>query len=403
MKSSSKQRTKMMKKSHALLSNFSVFNIILLIQLFKLSNIFVCHGASVNLSGSGGFGGYTFQPRSILRRGNPFRKRYESRRSGQYDSPSQPPQFFPDDSDDKMDDDYNLQNEEDVREVGISGRRSVRAEFDRFLGARPWSVDTRPKRPGTLSLTSKLITANVAVFVLQMMFPGVTQLGIKRSELILQGKQLHRLVTPVFLHGSIMHLLMNTYSLRNIGPEVEGLFGKGRFLATYIAGGVFGNILSAYNSPNPSLGASGAVFGLMGAYYTFLSRNESLFGRSGQLQMESVTGTLAMNVIFGLMSPGIDNWGHIGGAIGGAAMATTFGPKLHLLILPNGGRMVVDKPLLRLPRSIESIPERMSKRLRIAKLRMQMNSYQSDLSVKPWRPNKTRMHRRRSMKPRFPE
>ena len=83
-------------------------------------------------------------------------------------------------------------------------------------------------------------------------------------------------------------------------------------MATYVVGGIAGNLASAMYTPNPSLGASGAVFSLMGAYYTFLSRNEHLFGRSGQAMMGRVGSTLGMNVVFGMMSPAIDNFAHIG-------------------------------------------------------------------------------------------
>ena len=76
--------------------------------------------------------------------------------------------------------------------------------------------------------------------------------------------------------------MMNTFSLQNIGHEVEWLFSEGQFVCTYLASGVAGNLMSEYYSPNPSLGASGAVFGLIGTYYAFLSQNECLLGRSGQ-------------------------------------------------------------------------------------------------------------------------
>lgn len=199
---------------------------------------------------------------------------------------------------------------------------------------------------------------------------------------------------------------MNTYSLQNIGPEVEKLFGPGRFVATYLVAGVAGNILSAMNTPNPSLGASGAIFGLLGAYYTFLNRNGQLFGRSASIQMDNVGRTLFMNIIFGLASPGIDNWGHIGGAMGGALMAYYVGPKLFIARLPNGTRMVVDKPTFRLPRVIESIPERIGKNLTRMKRRMQV---ESELTLhrskpRPWRrtPERNRQDwRRRPIKPLF--
>ena len=194
----------------------------------------------------------------------------------------------------------------------------IKKDLQSMLGGyRPWSIDTRSRRPGVYSITTKLVITNIGLYAMQMFFPKITRLGAKRSDLIMEGKELHRLVTPVFLHGSITHLLMNTFSLQNIGPEVERLFGGGRYLSTYLLAGVAGNVMSAYNSPNPSIGASGAVFGLMGAYYAFLSQNERLLGRSGQDAMGRVSGTLFLNVLFGLASPAIDNWAHIGGALGG--------------------------------------------------------------------------------------
>ena len=60
------------------------------------------------------------------------------------------------------------------------------------------------------------------------------------------------------------------------------------WIIIYTLTGVVGNLFSAYNTPNPSLGASGAVFGLMGAYYIFLNQNDTLFGRSGQAIMGRV-------------------------------------------------------------------------------------------------------------------
>ncbi len=277
----------------------------------------------------------------------------------------------------------------------------IKRELENRLGGyRPWSVDNSSRRPGKFSWTSRIVVANVIMYGLQMIAPGVTRMGAKRSELILQGKQLYRLFTPVFLHGSISHLMMNSFSLQNIGPEVERLFGGGRFLATYVAAGVAGNIASAYYTPNPSLGASGAVFGLMGAYYAFLSRNADFFGRSGEAMMGRVSSTLFMNVIFGLASPAIDNWAHIGGGAAGVAMAITFGPKLYLMGLPSGGRIVVDKPAVRLPPSIETIPSKIENRLRRGRRRMQVNRFTSELSAKPWRKKPGTIRRPRQFKQR---
>lgn len=92
----------------------------------------------------------------------------------------------------------------------------------------------------------------------------------------------------------------------------------------------------------------------------------------------------------GVINPYVDNWGHIGGALGGAAMSYYFGPRLYMAGLPNGGRMLVDKPVIRLPRSIESIPEQFFERFDVVKSkvtrRMQVERFKADLPVKPWRP-----------------
>ena len=283
--------------------------------------------------------------------------------------------------------DYTYEDGEDEWDRLENIKRDLQSQLG---GYRPWSIDTTNRRPGQYSWTSKIAIANIVIYGLQMMNPNITKMFAKRSDMILSGRQLYRLFTPMFLHGSVSHLMMNTFSLNNIGPEVERLFGGGRFLATYIVGGIAGNLASAYYTPNPSLGASGAVFGLMGAYYTFLSRNEDLFGRSGEAAMGRVGSTLGMNILFGMASPAIDNWAHIGGGIGGLAMATTFGPKLYLLGLPSGGRILVDKPAVRLPPSIEQIPGKVGKRLRRSRRRMQMNRYQSELKATPWRRNRRR-------------
>jgi membrane associated rhomboid family serine protease len=128
---------------------------------------------------------------------------------------------------------------------------------------RLWDVRLNSRRPNQMSWTSRLVIANVAMYALQVWKPSVTQLGVKLSDRILRGEELYRLISPVFLHGSIFHLFSNMYSLRNVGQTTEQMFGPGRYLAGYLVAGAAGNLLSAMQSPNPALGASGAVFGVM--------------------------------------------------------------------------------------------------------------------------------------------
>eukprot|EP00550_Attheya_septentrionalis_P003758 CAMPEP_0198282992 /NCGR_PEP_ID=MMETSP1449-20131203/2686_1 /TAXON_ID=420275 /ORGANISM="Attheya septentrionalis, Strain CCMP2084" /LENGTH=319 /DNA_ID=CAMNT_0043979439 /DNA_START=198 /DNA_END=1158 /DNA_ORIENTATION=+ len=211
---------------------------------------------------------------------------------------------------------------------------------------RPYSMArSMGQGRGQSSLSGKLIFLNVACYILQTMNPAVTKFGAKVSEAILSGREPHRLLTPIFLHGGIAHLMTNSYSLQNIGPEVERLFGGGRFMATYMVSGITGNLLSAIKSPNPAVGASGAIFGIAGAYFVFLQRNRDYLGREGDQQLNSVAQMIIMNVVVGSISPMIDNWGHIGGALGGAAMAYVFGPRIMVAQLPSGQRIMVDKPI----------------------------------------------------------
>lgn len=170
---------------------------------------------------------------------------------------------------------------------------------------RPWTGNLRVvRRPNhQYSWTTRLIIANIVTYGLQVFNPKITEMGVKVSEKILNGQELYRLITPVFLHGSPLHLFMNMASLRNIGPMTEQLFGSGRFLAMYLVSGITGNIASAMQSPNPALGASGAVFGVMGALYVFLSRHDWLMGEQGESYSSSLMTSFIWNGAIGFMIP----------------------------------------------------------------------------------------------------
>lgn len=120
---------------------------------------------------------------------------------------------------------------------------------------RLWDVKLN-RKPNSYSWTSRLVIANVVTYALQAINPAVTQWGVKISDRILRGEELYRLISPVFLHGSIYHLFTNMYSLQNVGHSCEGMFGSGRYLTGYLVAGATGNLLSAIYSPNPALGVS---------------------------------------------------------------------------------------------------------------------------------------------------
>ena len=187
---------------------------------------------------------------------------------------------------------------------------------------------------GKTTITGNIFLLNIAIFGLQTVYPQLTALGAKRSDLILNGRQLHRLITPIFLHGGIGHLVANSYSLKSMGMNVETAFGRSRLLYTYLISGITGNFLSALQSPKPAVGASGAIFGLVGAYFTFLSRNQDLL-HNAEYQKNALIETIGLNILLGLTNPMIDNWGHLGGFIGGVGMSYLIGPKLYVARVPS--------------------------------------------------------------------
>ena len=153
-------------------------------------------------------------------------------------------------------------------------------------------------------------------------------LGAKVNEYIMRG-EFWRLITPMFLHGSILHIGFNMYALFVIGPTLERYYGHGKFLLLYFIGGFAGNTLSFLLSPNPSLGASTAVFGLVAAQAVFVYKNRMMFGPRARGMLTNLGLIVVVNLVIG-MQPGIDNWGHLGGLIGGAVFAWVAGPVLKL-------------------------------------------------------------------------
>lgn len=146
-------------------------------------------------------------------------------------------------------------------------------------------------------------------------------LGANNIELLKHG-QFYRLITYGFLHGSIIHLISNMYCLYVIGSQVENNLDKKRFLTIYFISMITGGLLSALFNDGISIGASGAIFGLLGAllYFGFHFRlylSEALKTR--------IIPVIILNLIIGFAVPGIDVACHIGGLIGGFLSAMMVG------------------------------------------------------------------------------
>lgn len=142
-------------------------------------------------------------------------------------------------------------------------------------------------------------------------------------DVLVKNGEYYRLFTSIFLHIGIMHLLCNMYSLYIIGREVESLFGKVKYIIIFILSGIFGSILSIAFSHNViSAGASGAIFGLLGALLYFGMHYRTYLGEA---LVRSIIPILIINLIIGFLSPGIDMAAHIGGFVGGILVSMMVG------------------------------------------------------------------------------
>ena len=143
--------------------------------------------------------------------------------------------------------------------------------------------------------------------------------GAKVNELIMAG-EVYRLLTSAFLHGDLTHILFNMYALFALGKLVEEAMGTARFLIVYFISALGGGLMSFFFTPNVSVGASGAIFGLLGAVLVL-----ALLGKSGvnRRMFPRILLLLGINLFSGFSSSTIDNFGHIGGLLAGILVSFT--------------------------------------------------------------------------------
>ena len=153
------------------------------------------------------------------------------------------------------------------------------------------------------------------------------QLGAKYGPAIDAG-QYWRFLTPIMLHGGLLHLGFNSYALYALGPETERIYGSGRFFAIYVLAGLAGSIASYVRSPSLSIGASGAIFGLIGALAAFFYSARSLIGaEASRQQVQQLIAMAAINIVLGFAVEAIDNAAHIGGLVAGGLAGFALAPR----------------------------------------------------------------------------
>ncbi|MDL1901777.1 rhomboid family intramembrane serine protease [Anaerolineae bacterium CFX9] len=197
--------------------------------------------------------------------------------------------------------------------------------------------------------TYVLLGINLAVFIIRALSPEldiqIFLWGANYAPAVIQDGEIYRLLTSMFLHASIydvrgnlapqfaLHLALNSYIIWTAGTQLERLFGHARYLIIYLLGGITGSIFSVvFGGGAYSVGASGAVFAILGAEFVYIYKHRLLLGARAQQQMRSLISLAVINLLFGILSNvgnaaiRIDNWGHIGGAIGGLALAWFISP-----------------------------------------------------------------------------
>ena len=181
------------------------------------------------------------------------------------------------------------------------------------------------KKGQTAICTTGLIVINIGVFIIFTLLGKsddvlfMRQYGAMYEPYVTEGHEYYRLFTSTFLHFGIEHLLNNMVMLGALGFNLEPEIGKVRFLLVYIISGIGGNICSLLLNVSlgdvvVSAGASGAVFGLMGALLCAVIRKK---GRIGRLNKKGMLILAVFSIYVGLSEQGVDNAAHIGGLVCG--------------------------------------------------------------------------------------
>lgn len=176
-------------------------------------------------------------------------------------------------------------------------------------------------------ITYGLIITNILIYVLSILFGNYNEI-LNRFCLygpnIREYGEYYRLITSGFLHGNILHLTLNCYALYIIGSQVESYMGKTKFIIIYLFSLLMGSLMSITLSNYPSIGASGAIFGLMGSLLCFGYYYRIYLGNVLKSQ---IIPLILANLLFGLLASNIDNFAHIGGLIGGCLITMALGVK----------------------------------------------------------------------------
>lgn len=201
---------------------------------------------------------------------------------------------------------------------------------------------SNPAKQRTAVVTWTIVVVTVVAWLAQELAGGskdpeiLIRFGAKYGPLIADGEW-WRLITPIFLHVGFFHLVTNSVGLIVFGSLVERSLGARSYLVIYLAAGIFGNLASYWAAPTLGAGASGSVFGLVGAFGSYLLVNRSVLGDVGRQSFSAVLLVVGINIVFGFTAGGIDNWAHMGGLISGFGLGWWLSPRTAMVQTPDLG------------------------------------------------------------------
>lgn len=231
----------------------------------------------------------------------------------------------------------------DMGETGVAPESRI-PKAERYEPPFPAAAPRRPLPVATLVI----VALCAGVFVLQTLAGGsknpdvLLDFGASYKTYFLQG-QYWRAVMPLFLHVGWWHLAMNMLSLLVIGPVLERIYGYGRFAVIYLGAGICGSLLSMFHGHAIAAGASGAIFGVAGAivvagwvHRDALPYDLARIFRHGRFTFILLV-LIVMQLAAGYLVSNIDNWGHLGGLVGGAVLAFLIAPRRLVVALQMPG------------------------------------------------------------------
>ncbi|KAL7101759.1 hypothetical protein ACP275_08G074700 [Erythranthe tilingii] len=220
-----------------------------------------------------------------------------------------------------------------------SGRERL---FENYMELKPEVAEENKsaEESSDFYLIGVLASINIAVFLFEIATPvkntnlelfSLPMLyGAKINNLILTGEW-WRLVTPIFLHSGVFHIALGSWILFTFGHQVSRQYGSFTFLLIYILGGISGNLISFLHTPDPTVGGTGPVFAIIGAWLIYQVQNKDVIARDDSSERMFQNAIIATALSFVLSSFGpIDDWAHFASAFTGVAYGFVTCPTLQV-------------------------------------------------------------------------